>query len=613
MSFRTPPSQTNSQEPVFGRPERPNSYHGAYSPARRGLKARSQFIKGARPGRNWRNGPPATPRPSPKPLNPTGPVLSMHDLSSIFGSNSSSLSSNHSGSGESTDGSNPKPQMMSPRTKEKTFTEIMNHAFDLTNSPSGLGRRLSSSGKPNDGWLLQSPMTPPSSCGESSFTRTSPMRSGKRVASSDASPSFKQIKTSIDSSPSSANRSNNDSCIDRWDIPTDYRDNSGNMVLDEPEVGKLLDMMRSNIQQSKELTDLFAKFVQQTITDPNQQDFQSDRTGSQTGKPVKHTETPGSSSHGSAVGSGGDGPDPPRDPNNPFRGHMIDRQDIEVTDTESESDQKPDLGMLDNLQSLSSPPTRGQPIPLGNGCISTVKQDGNQVVAFQTPYLPDDVQLSLNTDDFSHGIVFPNSSPTGENRWFHETLDLAGESEGGDGNIDIAEDGRERPSFSRQDSTVSESDRDTRSKAPSPDSQSFDPQPSHSRKKSVRFDLPSPETSCGMLSDEKSELLGQSSGDETEGDNIPYQAAAARIQFDLPLRVKPIAQGFKENIASDNQIPSQKPRDLEYSIRRQLCSALESSATTPPPIRPPSPAFRSTPSNVSPIGPRAPPSSPLRL
>lgn len=598
----------NSQESVFGQSERPKSYRGTYSPARRGLKARSHVMKGGRPGRNWRNAPPASPQPPPKPLKPTARTLGIHDLPSMFGMNPSSPSSKQSQSEESTDGSNPKPQLMSPHTREKTYTEIMNHAFDLKDSPLGLGRRLSCGLKPRDGWLLQSPMTPPSSYGESSFTRTSPMRSGKRVASSDARPSFKQIKTDSDSSPSSMRtRRNDDSCINAWDIPADYRRNSGSLVRDEPEAGKLLDMMRSNIRQSKELTDLFEKFVQQTINDPNQQDFRSNRTASQTDKPLKCTETPGASSQGSAVGSGGDGSDPPRDPNNPFRGHMVDRQDIGATDTESESDQKPDLGVSDNLQSSSPPPMRGQPIPLLNGCISTIKQDDNPVVAFRTSYLPDDVQLSLNTDDFSHGIVFPNLSPSGENKWYHETLDLVGESEVRDGNFDNAEDGHEWLSFSRQVSPISENNRPTRSNAPSPARQTHEPQPSHSTKISMRSDLSSLGTARTMLSEERFK------GGESEDPNISDQAGATGIQSDLPFRTKSVAQAFKENIASDNQVPSQKLQDLEYSIRRQLCATLQTGATTPPPIRPLSPAIHSIPSNASPTGPRAPPSSPLPL
>lgn len=616
MSSNAPPSQMNSQGSVLGQPNGPISYHGTYSPARRGLLARSYGMQGAQPGRMRPTYLPGSPRPAARPLNPTARINTC-DLPPSFGSSSSSRSSKHSESGESADGLVTKPRIMSPRTREKTFTEIMNHAFDLTSSPMDLGRRLSTSEKSYDGWLLQQPMSPPSSCGKSSFTRTSPMRSGKRVASTDARPSFKQIKTDSDSSPSSVDRRNNKNCIDidGWDIPTEYSRNSGGTESNALEASKLLDRMRSNIRQSQELADLFAKFVQQTITDPSQRDSGSDRTGSQTSKPHEHTETPRGSSHSSGVGNGGDSPDPPRDPNNYFRGHMIEKQYISATDTESETDQRSGRGKQDNFQRLSSAPMKGKPIPLRNSCISTIKQGDDPMITFPASYLPDDMQLSLNTNDFSHGMVFPSHSPTGETIWYHENLDFAGERQGGDGIFDIVEGARGIPSFSRQNSPISQSDRGNRSKAPSPDGRSLQGesaksdshQPSPPRKKSVRFDLPSPESDRSLWSDGGTELSSQSSVDA----NIQDQAGPTKVQADTPLRGNPITQVFKENIASDSQVSSQKPRDLEHSIRRQLCAALQTTST-PPPIRPPSPVVRSNPPNTSPLGPRAPPSSPLR-
>lgn len=641
MSSKTPPSQIRSQETGFGQSDRPNSYHGAYSPVRQARPARPRSIKGARLNRNWHSFLPPSPRPSPRSLNPTArtdvdslmssvvyPVrpgcINEHDLPSVFGSNSSSLSSKRSDSSESRYEANLKPQM-SPRTREKTFTEIMNHAFDLRKSPMGLGRRLSSGGRP-DGWLLQSPITPPSSCGESSFTRTSPMRSGKRVASSDVGPSFKQPKTESDSSPSSASRRKDSGTpdINGWDIPANHKSDSEDMALDAQGISKLVDIMRSNIRQSKELTDLFAKFIEQTTTDQYQRTSRSNSTRSQVAKPVKYTETPGSGSLSSVPGNGGDSPDPPRDPN-PFRGHMIERQDITATDTESEDDQRLVSGCLDRLRVSSSPPMHGKPTPLGNGSISTVRR-GAYLVSFPAPYLPEDVHLSLDTNDFSHGIIFPDPSPSGESRWHFENLDLAGENVGGE-NLDVAEDTRGKPSFSRQISPISQSDRDIRSDAPSPDTlQPGDTQTEHlprpatpdcpqalqSGKKIVRFDVSSSETPHEMLSDQECQSASRGSSDEPEGASIPYQINGGGVQFDLPIRGGNPNQGNINSMVSDPQVPTQNLPNVEYSIRRQLCAALQTGAATPPLIRPPSPAFCSFPSNSSPIRPRAPPSSPLR-
>ncbi|KAK2755943.1 hypothetical protein FQN54_005739 [Arachnomyces sp. PD_36] len=633
MSPKTPPSQARSHEPATDSPKRPNSYHGMYSPVRQGRVTRSQSMKGVRPTQNWRKFLPTSPRQSPRHSNSTrraevdaprdGTIyfdrpgdITTHDLPPAFESDSSALSSKCSVFSDPMQGTDLAPETMSPLTRENTFSGMMTQAFDLTNSPLGLGRRLSTGARPCEAWRLQSPTTPPSSYGESSLSCTSPVRSGKRVASSEAGSAFKLPKTDSDSSPTSSTGPKGHYAFNNnpWDIPITTRDGSNNIVLDAHGASRLLKIMKSNIRQSQELADLFARFVQQSTTDPTHQASRSYSRNSRMTKPLNYTETADSGSHSSGVGNGGDGPDPPREPGNPFRGHMIERQDIGATDTESENDQN-----LDCFRDISPVPEYGELAPLGDNSISVVRQAVDPTLSFSVPYLPDNMRLSLNVDDFSHGIVFPTDSPGG---WDVEILDYPTENGIGTGGFGSAE-GR-----SCQNSLPSELDRGSRSKGPSPESE--EPTVSHvedihpevyagdcsqpvpSRKKSVRFDPFPTEIPSGVLSGGERTPLEPSTGGEPEAPKVLPQTAKMGVQFDLPLRGNPTSRQSNRANASENKAPSPKPRKLEPLVRHQLCAALETDVADPPSIRPPSPVTRFIPSTSSPVGPRAPPSSPLR-
>lgn len=228
---------------------------------------------------------------------------------------------------------------VSPKTRERSFTDIMNGAFDLAKSPMSLGRKLS---KPTQsGQFFHHSLDEPDSDTETPMmVCPDPAQAGRKVASSsEGSPFVKLPRSALASSSSEENDS----------VPslspateTTHQDQAvtvgfgllpTSMPPDQPELDLLLKMMRRNTEQSKKMTDLITKLMEKTSS-------KSQETAPVKGEinqlPVKQLNDGRDFPAGPQVATlAGGGDSPPHNASNPFRGHMIDRLDFDMGGTTS--------------------------------------------------------------------------------------------------------------------------------------------------------------------------------------------------------------------------------------------------------------------------------------
>lgn len=239
------------------------------------------------------------------------------------------------------------PQIISPNARDQSFTEIMNGAFDLEKSPLSLGKKLANNPtlRTKD-WVFQHPFDVSNNSDPEDLPSPTPVRSGKRVASSLLGPTVKQTKSArasferVDHSPPvSAVESRNP-------FPTETRNNdvtvgftvsSGDVSPQPTELSHLMQMIQRNTEQSKELAGLVLKYLRKTRGSWNDDLPGTGHLEQVCAESLAHKQQSYSGPQIATLAGGGDSPDPPRDHRNPFRGHMIDRVDFNMGTTADES------------------------------------------------------------------------------------------------------------------------------------------------------------------------------------------------------------------------------------------------------------------------------------
>ena len=225
--------------------------------------------------------------------------------------------------------------IVSPRSREMSFSEIMKGAFDLEKSPLSLGKRLFASAEqqPKD-WIMESPFNRESWQKDRQLDLNTPTRPGKRNASTELGNMEKHLKVDT-STANDAGTSINQSV----EAPQPLVNQTGTVAVNftraprliskrNVELTRLLEMVQQNVRRSNELADLVTNYINQHSAD------------SQEKAPVMHGVKPFSPEDlsqklhvetepfHSSLACGGDSPDPPRDNSKFARGHMIDKLDI---------------------------------------------------------------------------------------------------------------------------------------------------------------------------------------------------------------------------------------------------------------------------------------------
>ncbi|KAK2804175.1 hypothetical protein FQN50_006717 [Emmonsiellopsis sp. PD_5] len=229
------------------------------------------------------------------------------------------------------------PQMVTPNSASgKTFTEIMNRAYDLKKSPLCLGKKLGASATvPRSPWLLRNPFNP--------FGSDSSSTTGSSSSSSNQSGKFTTLAGHLQQPCPSGERNEPMShpildSRDHKNIP--WKKNKSDSVtvgfgltddavLTEPEeFSKLLQMIKLHNQQSKDLKELVSNYMDRASGRSKGISSRVVNVGKFSTKPLRrrNQNSDGNLKVASLPG-GGDSPDPPRDHQIPFKGHMIDRVD----------------------------------------------------------------------------------------------------------------------------------------------------------------------------------------------------------------------------------------------------------------------------------------------
>ncbi|OJD20895.1 hypothetical protein ACJ73_07767 [Blastomyces percursus] len=201
------------------------------------------------------------------------------------------------------------PHMVTPSVGENTFTEAMNGAFDFTQSPLWLGRKLAAATLPEkEPWLLQNPRNPFSSDTNSHTSSSSSMTDRSQK---EAHHSNRFVKRQNQS--------------DRMTVGFGLTQSPTTVETDE--FSHLLQSIELHTRQSKGLADMVSSYLEgdgsHSVINSAVGDVNKFHT-----KPLRRpNQSAECNLQVASLPGGGDSPDPPRDHNTPFRGHMIDRID----------------------------------------------------------------------------------------------------------------------------------------------------------------------------------------------------------------------------------------------------------------------------------------------
>jgi hypothetical protein len=225
------------------------------------------------------------------------------------------------------------PVIVSPTSREKSFTEIMNGAFDLKKSPRGLGRRLAAVAP----YPMKKEPTDTAFGDEASGFDDwlTPTKRSKRIASSQMGPSWgKQVKTS----PHASDRRVADPLFrpmepfppanESRSITVGFSRPGQTRAGRPPELARLLSLVRENTEQSQRLAGLVKDYLDRHS--PAGQEV-APILGQLASNPFKEIPSKLQTepvAQVPAIAYGGDGPDPPRDYLNVFRGHMVDQVEV---------------------------------------------------------------------------------------------------------------------------------------------------------------------------------------------------------------------------------------------------------------------------------------------
>ncbi|PGH18599.1 hypothetical protein AJ79_00378 [Helicocarpus griseus UAMH5409] len=266
------------------------------------------------------------------------------------------------------------PRLISPNTRDQTFTEIMNGAFDLKGSPFSLGKKLASSAAfSDDNWMLQTPLEHLSSdtkshtgsCSSTTAqTQNHRTQSQKPQQNDDHAPPLQDSQqeeniNTVDkvstTDLSAADRDPSTLVQDRIQpdpVTVGFGIAENAMPINMNEFSQLLQMIELHGRQSKDLADLVSNYLDRTGS--RYYDISSLAGGIQKyyTKPLRRrNQSSENSLHVASLPGGGDSPDPPRDHQIPFRGHMIDRVDTvepAVNVDKSQDSEGPDMASSEN-------------------------------------------------------------------------------------------------------------------------------------------------------------------------------------------------------------------------------------------------------------------------
>ncbi|KAK2733417.1 hypothetical protein FQN55_003377 [Onygenales sp. PD_40] len=229
------------------------------------------------------------------------------------------------------------PQLVTPNTTSgKTFTEIMNRAYDLKKSPLCLGKKLGASTTvPQSPWLLRNPFNPfgsdlSSTTGSSSsssnqsgkFTTLAGRLQQPYSSGEQNEPLSNSILDNQDGKNSAWKKNKSDSVTVAFGLTDDA------VLTESEQFSQLLQIIKLHNQQSKDLTELVSKYMDRASGRSKGISSRVVNVGKFSTKPLRrrNQNSDGNLKVASLPG-GGDSPDPPRDHQIPFKGHMIDRVD----------------------------------------------------------------------------------------------------------------------------------------------------------------------------------------------------------------------------------------------------------------------------------------------
>lgn len=227
------------------------------------------------------------------------------------------------------------PMIISPNTRERSYSDIMNGAFDLEKSPVALGKRLSASASQHTkDWLLQSPFGRQQCLEDRQPDLATPTRRGKRTASSQIGNVGKQVKADT------LTADDDDTCpIPGLGDLSPFGNQMGTVTVGMSQVGNmfptnsvglsnLLEMVQKNLQRSNQLADLVFNYINQHSADSQEKAPVLGGMKAHSLEDITQKMQPEMMPRIPAIACGGDSPDPPRDNSRFSRGHMIDQLDI---------------------------------------------------------------------------------------------------------------------------------------------------------------------------------------------------------------------------------------------------------------------------------------------
>ena len=227
------------------------------------------------------------------------------------------------------------PMIVSPRSREMSYSEILNGAYDLEKSPLALGKRLTASAEQQTkDWLLESPFNRGLWQKDRQGDLDTPTRRGKRNASTEIGNVGKHLKAdtlTAGIAETGTTQTVEDSLPlvnQTGTVAVNFTQAPRLAPKRNLELTRLLDMVQQNVQRSNELADLVTNYINQHSADSQEKapvmrgvkPFSPDDISQ---KMQIETEP-----RLSTLACGGDSPDPPRDNSKFARGHMIDKLDI---------------------------------------------------------------------------------------------------------------------------------------------------------------------------------------------------------------------------------------------------------------------------------------------
>ncbi|ODH47926.1 hypothetical protein GX48_05948 [Paracoccidioides brasiliensis] len=319
------------------------------------------------------------------------------------------------------------PQMITPNTREKAFSEIVNGTFDFEKSPFSLGKTLASSATISDESRLLNGLPNPfgldTTSSKSGSSSSMVDQSKKQAAPSENLQQGNSVNNARIMSTAGQyaaiekpyNLLQDQSQTDSYTVGFGSAPNTNSTETEE--FHQLLQMIELHTQQSQDLADLVSTYLSRGGSYGDIRSVAGVIHKFYNKPPRRLNQNPEGILQVASLPGGGDSPDPPRDHRIPFRGHMIDRVDTgqpAVNKGENKNGDESTTTACENLgQHWGSALYGDSEGPNGintQGNSATTNRGTTNSAYFTMPVygLPEDPALS--TAEF--GGLYPNSLPT---------------------------------------------------------------------------------------------------------------------------------------------------------------------------------------------------------